>query len=77
MRRRKIPGGQVTFIVDRNINYTNVCVSGCAFCAFYCKPGSPEAYLLSREAIFTKIQETMDLGGTAIMLQGGCTPTWT
>jgi len=74
MRRRKIPGDRVTFIVDRNINYSNVCVSGCAFCAFYCKPGSPEAYLLSREAIFTKIQETMDLGGTAIMLQGGLHP---
>ncbi len=74
MRKRKVPGGAATFIVDRNINYSNVCVSGCAFCAFYCKPGSPEAYVLSRETIFTKIQETVDLGGTAIMLQGGLHP---
>ena len=63
-----------TFIVDRNINYTNVCVSGCRFCAFHCKPGEPEAFVLPKETIFEKIQETLDLGGTAVMMQGGSIP---
>jgi cyclic dehypoxanthinyl futalosine synthase len=82
------PGGEAhlpdrlltTFIVDRNINYTNVCVSGCRFCAFHCKPGAADAYVLSREAVHDKIQETLDLGGTAILMQGGLHPdldiTW-
>lgn len=74
MRGRVIPGDRATFIVDRNINYTNVCVSGCRFCAFHCRPGSPEAFVLSRETIFQKIQETLDLDGTAVMMQGGLHP---
>jgi cyclic dehypoxanthinyl futalosine synthase len=80
VREELVPGTQATFIIDRNINYTNVCISGCRFCAFHCKPGSPDAYLLSKEVIFEKIQETLDLGGTAIMMQGGLHPdldiTW-
>ena len=74
MRLQKAPGDLATFIVDRNINYTNVCVSGCAFCAFHCAPGSADAYVLPRETILTKIQETIELGGTAVMLQGGLHP---
>ncbi len=74
VRERLVPGRLATFIVDRNINYTNVCVSGCRFCAFHCAPGAPEAYVLSREAIHAKIQETLDLGGTAVMMQGGLHP---
>ena len=74
VRLRLVPGDLATFIIDRNINYTNVCVSGCAFCAFHCEPGSAEAYVLSRHDIFAKIQETLDLGGTAVMLQGGLHP---
>ena len=74
MRLQKAPGDLATFIVDRNINYTNVCVSGCAFCAFQCAPGSADAYVLPRETILTKIQETIELGGTAVMLQGGLHP---
>jgi len=74
MRERLVPGGRVTYIVDRNINYTNVCVSGCRFCAFHRPPGSPEAYLLPRETIFEKIEETIALGGTAVMMQGGLHP---
>jgi cyclic dehypoxanthinyl futalosine synthase len=74
MRLQKAPGNLATFIVDRNINYTNVCVSGCAFCAFHCAPGSADAYVLPRETILTKIQETIELGGTAVMLQGGLHP---
>jgi cyclic dehypoxanthinyl futalosine synthase len=61
-----------TYIVDRNINYTNVCVYRCKFCAFY-RPSSkdPEAYVLSFDEIGRKIQETIDLGGTGVLLQGG------
>ena len=74
VRERLVPGSLATFIVDRNINYTNVCVSGCRFCAFHCAPGAPEAYVLPREVIHEKIQETLDLGGTAVMMQGGLHP---
>jgi cyclic dehypoxanthinyl futalosine synthase len=74
VRERLVPGRLATFIIDRNINYTNVCVSGCRFCAFHCPPGAPEAYVLPREVIHAKIQETLDLGGTAIMMQGGLHP---
>ena len=58
VRERLVPGPLATFIVDRNINYTNVCISGCRFCAFHCAPGAPEAYVLSQEVIHDKIQET-------------------
>jgi cyclic dehypoxanthinyl futalosine synthase len=74
VRRRLHPGGEVTFIVDRNINYTDYCVSGCRFCAFYRTPGSGEGYLLSVADIHRKIEETLELGGTAIMMQGGLSP---
>ncbi len=74
VRRRLHPGDEVTFIVDRNINYTDYCISGCRFCAFYKKPGSGEGYLLAEEDIHRKIEETIALGGTAIMMQGGLHP---
>ncbi|MGI5940202.1 MAG: cyclic dehypoxanthinyl futalosine synthase [Thermoleophilia bacterium] len=74
VRERLVPGELATFIIDRNINYTNVCISGCRFCAFYCRPGAPEAFVLSREEIYEKIRETLDLGGTAVMMQGGLHP---
>jgi cyclic dehypoxanthinyl futalosine synthase len=64
----------VTYVVDRNINYTNVCVSGCRFCAFYRPPGHPEAFLLSRNELARKIAETLRLGGTQILIQGGIHP---
>ena len=64
----------VTYIVDRNINYTNVCVSGCRFCAFFRAPGHPEGYVLSREALEGKIREARDLGAVQILLQGGLNP---
>ena len=73
-RESLVPGELATFIIDRNINYTNVCISGCRFCAFHCKPGASEAFVLSKETIFEKIQETLDLGGTAVMMQGGLHP---
>jgi cyclic dehypoxanthinyl futalosine synthase len=74
VRRRLHPGDEVTFIVDRNINYTDYCLSGCRFCAFYKKPGSGEGYLLAEDDIHRKIEETLELGGTAIMMQGGLHP---
>ena len=73
-RRSQVPGNRVTFIVDRNINYSNVCITGCDFCAFYRSPGAEGAYVLSKEEIFAKVRETLELGGTAVMMQGGLHP---
>ncbi len=74
IRRRIHPEGYVTYIIDRNINYTNICYSGCKFCAFYRQQDAPDAYVLSREELGQKIQETIDLGGTLILMQGGLHP---
>ena len=75
-RRRLHPEPMVTYIVDRNINYTNFCVTKCSFCAFYRLPGDlAEGYLHPKEVLFQKIDETLELGGTGILLQGGHHPT--
>ena len=74
MRRRKHPDGVVTYIVDRNVNYTNVCTTSCRFCAFYRPVGHPEGYVLSREVLGQKLQEVVDAGGVQILLQGGLNP---
>ena len=74
LRTQLHPEGFVTFVVDRNINYTNVCVNRCRFCAFYRDPGSPEAYLLTKEDLAKKIEQTLEQGGTQILLQGGIHP---
>ena len=74
LRKRLHPERLVTFVVDRNINYTNICVNKCKFCAFYREADSPDAYILSREEIFTKIEETLAQGGTQILMQGGVHP---
>ncbi|MCL5957996.1 MAG: dehypoxanthine futalosine cyclase [Chloroflexi bacterium] len=76
-RKKAHPERVVTFIVDRNINYTNVCVSGCKFCAFYRELGHPEAYLLSFSDLAQKVEETLELGGTRILMQGGMHPELT
>jgi cyclic dehypoxanthinyl futalosine synthase len=68
------PGNIATFIIDRNINYTNICASKCKFCAFYREAGSADAYLLSNDEIYQKIAEAIAAGGTQIMLQGGLHP---
>jgi cyclic dehypoxanthinyl futalosine synthase len=66
---------RVTFIVDRNLNYTNVCVTDCDFCAFYRRPGDRrEAYLLPKPVIYKKIEETLAIGGTGLLMQGGHHP---
>ena len=74
VRRRKHPQGVVTYIVDRNVNYTNVCTTSCRFCAFYRPVGHPEGYVLSREVLGQKLQEVVDAGGVQILLQGGLNP---
>ncbi len=63
-----------TFVIGRNINYTNFCDIDCTFCAFYRRPGHEEGYVLPNEKIFEKIQETIDVGGTEILMQGGVNP---
>ncbi|MHB0881812.1 cyclic dehypoxanthinyl futalosine synthase [Paenibacillus sp. SEL1] len=63
-----------TFVIGRNINYTNVCDVYCRFCAFYRRPGSDEGYVLPDEVIFQKIKETQEVGGTEILMQGGVNP---
>jgi cyclic dehypoxanthinyl futalosine synthase len=68
------PDPITTFVISRNVNYTNVCDTYCRFCAFYRAPGSKEGYVLSDEEIFSKIQETVDVGGTEILMQGGTNP---
>jgi cyclic dehypoxanthinyl futalosine synthase len=75
VRRRLHPDGVVTYIVDRNINYTNICSCGCSFCAFYRKKDEPGAYVLSEEELSAKIVDTIAAGGVRVLLQGGCTPT--
>lgn len=81
VRFRQVPGRQVSYLIDRNINYTNICVTDCHFCAFY-RPDEnhPEAYVLSRAQIAEKIDELLEVGGTRILMQGGHNPnlpiTW-
>jgi cyclic dehypoxanthinyl futalosine synthase len=74
VRERLHPEGVVTYIIDRNVNYTNVCTAQCAFCAFYRDLPSREGYLLSKAELAQKIEETMALGGRQLLLQGGLHP---
>jgi cyclic dehypoxanthinyl futalosine synthase len=75
LRNRASEPGVVTFIVDRNLNYSNICYTDCEFCAFYRRPGDTrEGYVLPRAVIFKKIEETLALGGTALLMQGGHNP---
>jgi cyclic dehypoxanthinyl futalosine synthase len=74
IRMRKNPSDAVTYIIDRNINYTNVCNVVCTFCAFYRRPGKPDTYVHSIEEIEKRIDETIALGGTGVLMQGGLHP---
>ncbi len=74
VRMRKNPTDVVTYIIDRNINYTNVCNVVCTFCAFYRRPGKPDTYVHSIEEIEKRIDETIALGGTGVLMQGGLHP---
>lgn len=75
IRKRIHPGKRVTFVIDRNINYTNICINRCRFCAFYRNENDSDAYILSNDEIFRKIEEILELGGTQILLQGGLHPS--
>ncbi|SHJ22743.1 de-hypoxanthine futalosine cyclase [Malonomonas rubra DSM 5091] len=75
IRRAKHPHNRVTFVIDRNVNYSNVCESKCKFCAFYRNEGDDDAYLLDYDAIFAKVQELVDHQGTQLLMQGGLHPT--
>jgi cyclic dehypoxanthinyl futalosine synthase len=74
IRQRKHSSNIVTYIIDRNINYTNVCNVVCTFCAFYRRPGAPDTYVRTLDEICTKIDETIALGGTGVLMQGGLHP---
>jgi cyclic dehypoxanthinyl futalosine synthase len=74
LRTKKADKNQVTFVVDRNINYTNICISGCKFCAFYKKPEQEGGYWITNKELEQKILETKELGGTQVLLQGGLHP---
>lgn len=74
IRERLHPDNVISYIIDRNINYTNVCKEFCTFCAFYRVKGDPEAYVLADHVIYKKIEETIALGGTGILMQGGVHP---
>ena len=80
VRARMHPSRVVTYIIDRNVNYTNVCVAKCSFCAFYRPVGSAEGYVLCFDELFSKIDETIAVGGVQLLLQGGHNPdlplTW-
>ena len=80
IRARKHPDRLVTYIIDRNVNYTNVCVAKCNFCAFYRPVGSPDGYVLGFDELFRKIDETIAVGGGQLLMQGGHNPdlplTW-
>jgi cyclic dehypoxanthinyl futalosine synthase len=74
IRKRRHTDDTVTYIIDRNINYTNVCNVVCTFCAFYRRPGKPDTYVRTKEEIYEKIDETIALGGTGVLMQGGLHP---
>src|SRR5437867_1502975 len=74
IREHRHPDNVISYIIDRNINYTNVCKEFCTFCAFYRVKGDPEAYVLPDHVIYKKIEETIALGGTGILMQGGVHP---
>jgi dehypoxanthine futalosine cyclase len=73
-RSRLHPGREVTFVIDTNPNYTNVCVTDCQFCAFYRKPGHPEAYTLTVDEVMDKVERAVARGATTVLLQGGHNP---
>ena len=74
LRRELHPDNSVTYVVDRNINYTNICFSVCNFCAFYRKPGSPDGYVLEYDEIYRKVEEMIEIGGSGVLMQGGLHP---
>jgi cyclic dehypoxanthinyl futalosine synthase len=76
VRTRLNPGPTVSYIIDRNVNYSNICDSYCSFCSFFAAPGASGGYLLSKETLHRKIEETKALGGNQVLMQGGTHPEW-
>ena len=74
IRKKKAPGNKVTWLIDRNVNITNVCISGCSFCNFHCSPKSKKAYITTIDQYIQKIDEMKKLGGNQLLLQGGLHP---
>src|SRR5271166_4230221 len=74
MRKKKTDPRVATYQIDRNINYTNICTEYCSFCAFYRPVGSPEGYIQPLDSMYQKIEETLALGGTGVLMQGGLHP---
>lgn len=74
MRRRRVPGNKVTYLVDRNVNYTNVCTINCQFCSFYRPPGHAESYTQTTEQISARFSELEEIGGSRVLMQGGVHP---
>src|SRR5215211_2607759 len=70
IRQRLHPDAVITYIIDRNVNYTNVCNVVCTFCAFYRRPGAPDTYVQTIDEICSRIDETIALGGTGVLMQG-------
>ena len=73
-RRKQVPGNRITYLVDRNINYTNVCTINCQFCSFYRPPGHSETYTQTFKQISARISELEQIGGSRILMQGGVNP---
>jgi cyclic dehypoxanthinyl futalosine synthase len=74
VRQRLHPESRVSYVIDRNINYTNICVSGCRFCAFFRPPGAPDGYVLGWDDLAAKLKELKNHGGSGVLLQGGLNP---
>lgn len=74
VRKRLHPDNIVTFVIDRNVNYTNICIAGCKFCAFYRRKSDEDAYVLPMEEILAKVKELVEWGGTTLLMQGGINP---
>ena len=74
IRKKKVPENKVTWLIDRNVNITNVCISGCAFCNFHCSPKSKKAYVTSIDQYIRKIEEMKRVGGNQLLIQGGMHP---
>lgn len=71
VRDRRFPEKMTTFVIDRNINYTNICSCKCRFCAFYRDKDDPDAYVIDEKLLYQKIDEALELGATQLMIQGG------
>src|ERR1044071_5804819 len=74
LRKKQVPHGKVTWIIDRNVNTTNVCIANCKFCNFFRRPGHDESYITDIETYKQKIEETFRYGGEQLLLQGGHHP---